>query len=313
MSAHKRVYLLTKIQIDECAYLRPQFKPDTKVIMSRELPPQQAFQTHCLGQMGVVSWLSIEKNGSATDSVTGTVFMPVHPWPVDVATSSDSSLSSSSSFPSSTGFRSAEPAPEPIATLLSEEKAPLVHNLREQLNAGPEILVEDLQPIEELAVDIVVEPDSVSHNQVARLDVRAYALSNKLLIISDVPSVFSQEQDVERLVLKMGQALLKQPIDEWQGSAFTWPGALKNPYFIGRTDWLLGALESYLTRLIKGFSTEPMLVLAGAQVTQLVDDLPAESSLKQYPTARIVSLSELHRIPELRKEAWDIMQSSLFR
>jgi len=43
-----------------------------------------------------------------------------------------------------------------------------------------------------------------------------------------------------------------------------------------------------------------------------VEDLPDESTLKGYPTAHILSLSELHRIPELRKEAWETMQSSLF-
>ncbi|NLQ18876.1 hypothetical protein HGG82_14810 [Marinomonas sp. M1K-6] len=280
--------------------------------MSRELPPQQAFQTHCLAQMGVVSWLSIEKSESASDSVTGTVFMPVQPWPVDVATT-ETSPAETPIYPESTGFRSSEPAPVPVAKLLPEEKDPLVHHLREQLNAGPEIIVEDLQPIEELAVDIVVEPDPALNTHITRLNIYAYALSNKLLILSDVPEVFSQAEEVERLALKMGQALLKQSVDEWQGSAFSWPGALRNPHFWKRTDWLFGALESYVGRLVKDFPETPLLVLAGAQITQLVADLPPESLLKHYPTARIVSLSELYRIPELRKEAWQVMQSSFFR
>ena len=275
--------------------------------MSRELSPQQAFQTHCLAQMGVVSWLSIDKSGSASDNVSGTVFMPPQPWPIDIDVAADIA-----SAPSSMGFKAVDPEPAPVAKLSPEEKEPLVHNLREQLNAGPEIIVEDLQPIEELAVDIVIEPESNVVSQITHLDIRAYALSNKLLILSDVPQVFSQAEDIERLALKMGQALLKQPINEWQGSAFSWPGQLRNPYFLNRTDWLFGALESYVGRLVKDFPDAPLLVLAGAKVAQLVEDLPADHILKQYPTARIVSLPELYRIPELRKEAWEEMQSTLF-
>ncbi|NVK27954.1 hypothetical protein C0J08_19615 [Marinomonas sp. CT5] len=273
--------------------------------MSRELPPQQAFQTHCLAQMGVVSWLS------STDTVSGTVFMPPQPWPIDAVAQQSVPADSFDSY--STGFRSAEPAAVPAPKLSPEEKDPLVHNLREQLNAGPEIIVEDLQPIEELAVDIVVEPDPALNTQITRLNIHAYSLSNKLLILSDVPQAFSQAEEIERLALKMGQALLKHPIDEWQSSAFSWPGPLRNPYFLNRTDWLFGALESYVGRLVKEFVDTPMLVLAGAQITQLVADLPIDSPMKQYPTACIVSLSELYRIPELRKEAWQVMQSSFFR
>ena len=271
--------------------------------MSRELPHQQAFQTHCLAQMGVVTWLS------STDTVSGTVFMPVQPWPIDV----DVPVQPIYADQNSVGFKSSEPPVPQVPALSSEEKAPLVHNLREQLNSGPEIIVEDLQPIEELAVDIVVEPDPALNTQITRLNIHAYALSNKLLILSDVPQAFSQAEEIERLALKMGQALLKQPVDEWQSSAFTWPGQLRNPYFLHRTDWLIGALESFVGRLVKNFPDVPLLVLAGAQITQLVEDLPAESPLKQYPAAHIVSLSELYRIPELRKEAWQAMQSSLFR
>lgn len=287
--------------------------------MFRELTPKEAFQNHCLGQMGVSSWLS------APEGVSGTIFMPIQPWGgasdvsattdvndvADLAfASSDRSSRNSVVNSASAGFGAA--IPEPVVKMLPEEKEQSVNHLREQLNAGPEIIVEDLQPIEELAVDIVVEPDPVVASRIIRLDIRAYALSNKLLILSDVPQVFSQEEDVEHLALKMGQALLKQSIDEWQGSAFSWPGALRNQHFLMRTDWLFGAVESYVARLVKGFPEQPMLVLAGDNISQLVDDLPAESLLKTYPTARIVSLSELHRIPELRKEAWEAMQSSFF-
>ncbi|ETX09490.1 hypothetical protein MUS1_08680 [Marinomonas ushuaiensis DSM 15871] len=271
--------------------------------MFRELTPKEAFQNHCLAQMGVTSWLS------APEGVSGTIFMPSQPWGLKAEISVATVVNDEVSL-ASVGFGAA--VPEPVVKMLPEEKEQSVNYLREQLNAGPEIIVEDLQPIEELAVDIVVEPDPAIKSRVTRLDIRAYALSNKLLILSDVPQVFSQEEEVERLALKMGQALLKQSIDEWQGSAFSWPGALKNQHFLMRTDWLFGAVESYISRLVKSFTEPPMLVLAGNHISQLVDDLPAESPLKTYPTARIVSLSELHRIPELRKEAWEIMQSSFF-
>lgn len=272
--------------------------------MSRELPAQQAFQTHCLAQMGVVSWLS------STDSVSGTVFQAAQPWPIAVSANKKAEPRQA---PSSAGFKAPEPTAMPDDVKTSPaEKTPLVHHLREQLNAGPEIVVEDLQPIEELAVDIVLEPEVSSTHAISRLDVRAYALSQTLLILSDVPQVFSQADDIERLALKMGQALLKSPIQEWQGSAFSWPGELRNPQFWQRTDWLFGAIEGYVGRLVSNFTTTPLLVLAGANITQLVDALPASSPLKQFPTARIVSLSELHRIPELRKEAWQEMQATLF-
>lgn len=269
--------------------------------MLRELTPQEAFQTHCLTQMGVVSWLS------APQAVSGSVFMPAQPWVIDSPTRSAPIYEHAEDF----GF-------EPVITKAeaenaSQEKRSSVHNLREQLNAGPEIIVEDLQPIEELAVDIEVESEAISSGGITKIDLRGYALSSRLLILTDVPQIFSQVEEVERLALKMGQALLKSPIGEWQGSAFSWPGALKNPYFLDRTDWLIGALESYVEGLSKGFAEPPLLVLAGDKVSSLVDDLPENSPLKHYPTARIQSLPELYRIPELRKEAWDVMQANLFR
>lgn len=285
--------------------------------MFRELTPKEAFQNHCLAQMGITSWLS------APEGVSGTIFMPVQPWGevsavadvnvvADLAFSpSDPSLHYSVVQSTAVGFDSG--VTKGVVKALPEEKEQSVHHLREQLNAGPEIIVEDLQPIEELAVDIDVVSDPGISLQATHLDIRAYILSNRLLILSDIPPVFSQEEAVERLVLKMGQALLKQSIDEWQSSAFSWPGELKNPHFLMRTDWLFGAVESYVARLVKHFPEPPMLVLAGDNITKLVDNLPADSLLKSYPAARTVSLSQLYRIPELRKEAWSIMQSCFFK
>ncbi|MCB5162568.1 hypothetical protein [Marinomonas algarum] len=287
---------------------------------SRELPPHQAFQTHCLGQMGVVSWLSLKEGDASFNHVSGTVVMPSQPWPMADHTHNtnnarhDSSPSGFNALVATSPTEAKRPTDTSIApeTIAPEMKAPLTHHLREQLNAGPEIIVEDLQPIEELAVDLDIVPEVSADRHVVQLNIRAYALANTLLILSDVPQVFSQADEVERLALKMGQALLKQPIQEWQGSTFSWPGELKNPHFWQRTDWLFGAIESYVGRLIKGFPHAPLLVLAGDNIAQLIENLPANSPLKQYPTARIVSLSELHRIPELRKEAWQIMQAAFF-
>ncbi len=275
--------------------------------MLRELSPKQAFQTHCLAQMGIVPWLSVE-NGA---TVSGTVFMPVQPWGESSEPIANAAVVEAEGSVQTSGF-GAVVADKPVVKMPPEEKEQSVSELREQLNAGPEIIVEDLQPIEELAVDIEIDPELTAKSSITALDVRAYSLSNKLLILSDVPQMFSQEEEVERLALKMGQALLKESVDEWQGSAFSWPGGLKNPQFLQRTDWLFGALESFIARLVRSFPDTPLLVLAGDRINQLVEDLPEEVVLKRYPTAKILSLSELHRIPELRKEAWETMQSSLF-
>ncbi|WP_394182730.1 hypothetical protein [Marinomonas posidonica] len=274
----------------------------------RELSSQHAFQTQCLAQMGVVTWL----NG--VENVVGQVYLPAQPWQAQGNVLADSealdeTLSLVSEHDRVSGF-SAKAAQPPVM-LDPQEKQQSVSNLREQLNAGPEIIVEDLQPIEELAVDIEVATD-VHLTQVSSIELRAYALSNRLLILSDVPAVFSQQEEIDQLALKMAQALLKDPVENWQRYAFAWPGTLKNPHFLNRTDWLIGALESSVQRWTQGFLPEAKLVLAGSKIAQLMDDLPSSSPLKSYPMARIVSLSELHRIPELRKEAWNSMQTSFF-
>ncbi len=274
----------------------------------RELSSQHAFQTQCLAQMGVVTWL----NG--VEETTGQVYFPAQPWQAqgNVLTDSETSIDEiAPSVPDDRESGFSAKAAQPQVRLDPEEKQQSVSNLREQLNAAPEIIVEDLQPIEELAVDIEVAAD-VSLSQVSSIELRAYALSNKLLILSDVPAVFSQQEAIDQLALKLAQALLKEPVENWQRYAFAWPGVLKNPHFSNRTDWLIGALESSVQRWTQDFLPEAKLVIAGSKIAQLMDDLPSSSPLKSYATARIVSLSELHRIPELRKEAWNSMQTSFF-
>ncbi|BFM49870.1 hypothetical protein [Marinomonas sp. THO17] len=272
----------------------------------RELNARQAFQTHCLAQMGVVTWLS----GSQT--AMGSVYFDAQPWQAHGEMSFDSMSTPAvqAKMPDMrAGF--AERVETPIVKLPPQEKQESVSHLRQQLNAAPEIIVEDLQPIEERAVDIDPQPETAV-TQITQLNVYAFALAEKLLIISDVPILFTQQGEIEHLALKMAQALLKHPADNWQSYHLSWPGELKNPHFIMRTDWLLGLLESSVKRWTQSFVSDVWLVVAGANIAQLIDDLPADSPLKSYPTARIVSLSELHRIPELRKEAWQTMQTSFF-
>lgn len=273
--------------------------------MTRELDQKQAFQTHCLAQMGVATWLS------APSGVSGTVFYAPKPWAMDQAYESSLAPSSSAVIPTQ-GFGSGltEPALKVVAP---EEKEQSVAHLREQLNAGPEIIVEDLQPIEELAVDIEVPLDAAPlTSSITHIELRAYALANQLLIVSEVPVSFSQQEDIDRLAVNMGQALLKTPIEEWTSRGLSWPGALRNPHFLTRQDWLLGALESFIAGLTSTFTGTPKVVLAGDNIAKLFGELPVGCEMKAFPTAHIVSLPELYRIPELRKDAWQIMQRALF-
>ena len=271
--------------------------------MTRELEKKQAFQTHCLAQMGVTSWLS------TPDGAAGTVFYAPQPWAMDQTFESNAaSALVASTEPQGFGV------PDPVLKVVApEEKEQSVAHLREQLSAGPEIIVEDLQPIEELAVDIDVPVDATpSTGSITHIELRAYALANQLLIVSEVPMSFAQQEDIDHLAVKMGQALLKAPVDEWTSQGLSWPGALRNPYFLTRQDWLLGALESFVNGLVASFSGVPKVVLAGDNIATLYDELPSDCAIKAFPVARIVSLPELYRIPELRKDAWQVMQRALF-
>ncbi|REG82438.1 hypothetical protein [Marinomonas pollencensis] len=273
--------------------------------MTRELDQKQAFQTHCLAQMGVTSWLS------ASSEVVGHVFYAPQPWAMDQAFEASVTPALDTSAPTQ-GFSAGLPDTEP-KIIAPEEKEQSVAHLREQLSAGPEIVVEDLQPIEELAVDIEVAIEEVpTTSSISQIELRAYALAGELLIVSEVPVSFTQQEDIDHLAVKMGQALLKTPVDEWTSRGLSWPGALRNPYFLTRQDWLLGALESFLNGLVGTFTRAPKVVLAGDHIATLYDELSDDCVIKAFPVARIVSLPELYRIPELRKDAWQVMQRALF-
>ena len=74
----------------------------------------------------------------------------------------------------------------------------------------------------------------------------------------------------------------------------------------------VGGFGEFCVASYKSFAAPPKLVLAGASIAELFDELPSDSPLKAMPAARIVSLPELYRIPELRKEAWQTMLAALF-
>ncbi len=270
--------------------------------MSRELSSQHAFQVQCLTQMGVGVWLD------ASQAVSGTAFFDPLPWPM--VNGREAAVTPPASV---LGFSQAEPQP-PIQKLAPEEKDQTVASLREQLNAGPEIVVEDLQPIEELAVNIEVEPEPerVFDTGLTTLDIRAYLLTDQLLIITDVPSAFQDDEEIEKLALKMGRALLQQSAEEWQSRRLTWPGALTNPHFIARQDWLLGAVEGFVGQLLKSISGKPKVILAGSNIAELLSVDGPDAILASCAVAKIASLPELYRIPELRKDAWSTMQQGLF-
>ncbi|GAB3483981.1 hypothetical protein [Marinomonas epiphytica] len=265
--------------------------------MTRQLTAQQAFQTQCLSQMGVSSWLSSEHE------VEGVAYFSSQPWPM---------LDAFEIQPPKQVLDAFAPVTATTQKLAPEEKDQTVANLREQLNTGPEIIVEDLQPIEELAVDIEVEAPAVDTGQRrAALDIRCYNLSNKLLLITDLPQAFSDLDGVDKLAVNMAQALLKSSIDEWQTRQLNWPGKLVNPHFLYRQDWLLGALEGQIEAMLTDFQDPLNIIIAGENIASFL----REHSVKRVNSANvayIASLPELYRIPELRKEAWQEMQQQLF-
>jgi len=202
---------------------------------------------------------------------------------------------------------------EKTGDVVQQDKS--VASLREELSAAPEIIIEDLQPIEELAVAIDV-PQVVNENLPKQIHCLSFFADNRLLILSDMPPSFQDGEAVEKLALKMSQALLKKSINEWQTNTFNWPVALRNPYFRDRTDWMLGAFESFIESQILSIKQDAdtnensplLLVLAGQHMQKLVPELKESQVLQQAKTVEIVSLPELYRIPEYKVEAWQRLQ-----
>ena len=278
-----------------------------------------AHQAYCLEQMGVVRWLA-----KSTEQAVLVQSRPAMPWPLqttfpidDSAGAADNTLAKDSlkDGAATTGFMVSGPhfaaggAPtETSSKRVSETKDKTVAGLRQELLAETEVIVEDLQPIEELAVAIEV-PVMLPAGLPTQLQAQVYLIENKLLLMTQVPPAFSMFEEIEGLALKMSQALLKQPVQQWQSSVFSWPSGLTNPYFNQRTDWLLGALQSMLERQLSLVDGPVLVIVAGAELQMLIDALPADLPLLAMPRANIVSLPELYRIPELKRDAWQAMQA----
>ncbi|MFD1384509.1 hypothetical protein ACFQ45_14110 [Rhodanobacter aciditrophus] len=271
--------------------------------MPRELSYAQSFQTDCLEQLGVVSWFA------SSEPVVGVTFRPAQPWARADGLVADAPPVVVSE-PDVSAFAPPEPVvpPKPVDPA---EKDASVANLRQQLNAAPEVIVEDLQPIEEPSVHIDPMPEVVDAGLPTRVSMAGYWVAERLLLITDLPLSFDDEAALDKLALSLSKALLKQDIEAWQKANFIWPGKLKNRYLLNRQDWVLGAFEQFLTNYLK--ADAPLwVIIAGEQGAQFVEALPAGHPLKAYPTAHVHSLPQMLRIPELRKEAWQTMQSTFF-
>lgn len=267
----------------------------------RELAYHHAFQVDSLAQMGVVSWLQ------GQSPVQGVVYRTAQPWPrADgeyVAAPENPSLSVD------VGFSSVEPAPAPVNV---EEKDASVADLKRQLVAAPDVIVEDLQPIEETLVEVTVpaqQQETVQRPIHAHL--ASYLINQRLMLLTDLPLSFNDDEALDKLALSLARALLKQEVDEWNKGQFVWPGRLKNRYLVGRHDWAMGAFEQFLSNQL-GDVAAPWLILAGEQAQHYYHALPSDHLLYRVPVANVSSLAQMLRIPELRKEAWQVMQAVFF-
>lgn len=268
--------------------------------MPRELSLHQALQTDYLEQMGIVSWMQ------GQSPIHGTVYRAPQPWqradglaaPVPEEGELDDSA-----------FAAPMPAPK---TVEPEQKDASVADLKRQLGAAPEVIVEDLQPIEEA---VVYTPTQVEVDEQLPLHTHltGYFLADRLFVLSDLPQSFNDEDALDTLALNLSKALLKQDITQWHKGVFRWPGRLQNQYLIGRQDWQLGAFEQFLQNQLSAHAnSELLIVLAGQHSRQFFAALADTHPLKQQTVAQVDSLPQMLRIPELRKDAWKIMQSTFF-
>lgn len=259
--------------------------------MSRELSHHHSFQTHCLQELGVVSWMQ----GSAP--VQGNVFRAPQPW-----VRADGAQPIVVPAEETTSF---QPLP---STVPPQQKDASVADLRRQLGAAPEVIVEDLQPIEEtLTTPNVALPETATGLPIS-VQFNGYLLAGRLLLLTDLPSSFNESEALDKLALSLAKALMKQPVAEWSSGQFVWPGRLKNRYLAPRTDWALGGFEQFLTNQVAGQLPE-WVIVAGEQCAKFFQALSSDHPLRQLPCAQVDSLPQMLRIPELRKDAWQIMQA----
>jgi len=262
-----------------------------------------AQQAYCLEKMGVTSWIP---KASIADPFA--LSRPIIPWFSEHSQASPVHQEvdvHSQGLSTSFGFQPVPVLDDPDVTQKT------VAELKEELLSNSSVIVEDLQPIEEFAVDIspsVALDDALVQSFSAQL----YIIENRLLILTHVPQSFDEFDVIENLALKMSQALLKQPVQEWQSARFSWPEKLHNSYFVEKTDWMLGALESFVERYLEDDQKSLTFIVAGAQLQKIVDALPETSAMRSLLRANIVSLPELYRIPELKRDAWTELQRVMF-
>ncbi len=256
-------------------------------------------QAYCLEQMGIVSW--VPQNSSFESP---TILRPTIPWITEHSQSAEflgridkGSKQDKSSF----GFQSTPVASDPELTQKT------VAELKEELLSNSSVIVEDLQPIEEFAVDILPSQE-IEDAGLQAFSAQLYAIENRLLILTHIPQQFQEFDVIENMALKMSQALLKQSIQEWQSAHFSWPDRLNNSYFVEKTDWMLGAFESFIERYLEDLSSSVTLIIAGQQLQKVVELLPETSPIHNLVKVNIDSLPELYRIPELKKDAWGAMK-----
>jgi len=264
--------------------------------MYKRMQNNSVQQAYCLEKMGIVHWLP--KSSVANVAVLS---RPISPWSTDSNQSFNLDKKADSVARAGFGFRA--PA---VLSKDPEVTQKTVAGLKEELLTNSSVIVEDLQPIEEYAVEIAplsVFDEKLSHD----FSVQLYVVEKRLLLLTQVPRAFDAFNKIERLALKMSQALLKQTTDEWVSSKFSWPDKLTNPYFVDRTDWMLSALDSFIERYLEDVES-PIFIVAGSQIQQIVSALPVDSKIVSLPRANIVSLPELYRIPELKRDAWMEMQ-----
>lgn len=253
-------------------------------------------RAYCLQQMGVQRWVSKD-----THEAFLSVYRPTAPWE-GVSPDMESAIVDAEAK-GTAGFQ-----PVPAITKVDKDSlSRTVAGLREQLDAEPEVIVEDLQPIEEKAV--AIEPVAVEQQiSIDRLRLMAYQIGADLLILTELPPSFTQESDIEAMALKMSSALLKTSIEEWSSAEFKWPGGLTNPHFRQRMDWLSGALQSFIDHRTTNDNL-PALVIAGQRLEMVWQNLPEAWRERYQHQVCIPSLPELYRLPELKREAWARMQT----
>lgn len=267
-------------------------------------------QAYCLDQMGISRWQT------PINEHAFVIHRPVNPWQTPHTDNAHDSLEQSDVFSheiSSKQTRSDGFSPAQVSAKIdSASQNKTVAGLKQELEAEAGVIVEDLQPIEELSVAIEPAPVIVE-GLPQQLHCFSLLIENKLLILSDVPMGFHDNAEIEKLALKMAQALLKQALSEWQSGTFNWPGQLRNPFFDDRSDWLLGALESHIeARLGESHQDKdaPLsIVLAGQNIQKVFAEIANKPQFIHTKQTEIVSLPQLYRIPELKADAWKALQS----